>query len=1323
MRFSQHADVDRATAVQSGAALIHYAVHYGDVGVIPLGELFFAVPEIAALFRSLAVSSDAERAWRRDPQRMLTGFLEELEAREEAAPSHKNGEAARDLSARETAIIITRFLTYPGAETYAAGKGRSRPVSLRQQHALSLPDRASPAYRRFDITRQRSSSGHYWSQFEAELREYLQRAEIPRRLEAMKTLPASTRTLIRHSERYADDLSVQLLGTLAGMLEPADLYVERTVEARLLDQLLNGPATVLMLRGEAGAGKSSVLWSLRQKLIAEGMVPLLLSATWIVAGGSDHLLGIQELVEHTSRIKSAGLDPVVLLDTADLLLHTEGLIYQTADLLEQLDDLGVRTLITVRPIEAGQLPHDVRPYDLQEYEGEELEKAVTVLMRQYFPKLAPEIGSDLVERARTRGLPILTVLRSPLLLRMLFDTSGGEFPGLDYDATALYERYWETRINRDIRGGRVSSERDLSPIAGRLAILMLADATPILADTRVSTTLPVVAYPTSVEAVTSSIDELADRGVLVRGDLTWRFAHQTLFEFIAARALLVRNGPASAALLLEHVRSHPHDLFTGAVLEQLVILLARDIATRSVARDVVAQLLAESYPSVRQLGVIGWCHVPELATGSSQLMDAPTAARVLGHLPQIQSIDAEQVLTLLRTIWRDHRDVAHRALIDCLALLVHRWPHQIGRFVIEEAIVSTLLTSFLRNYNQSAALVDLTVNLAHADPAVTRQLLLDLVSELPEVAGPLRSLRGIAANWALLEGTDAYARAVLDVATESERRFRSHHRDFGIAAGNVLYASRRHRFHHYNQEEADAAWETLAIDVLSRVTTTSPTIPDAAALNAVARHLIDTPASEREHVARILDYLFGQDPADGPLHVVGSFLMALVTSESLARELVVDALFEALERGLPASANRADSPAQRWALTARATLIDPETPETFVADVVADLLPNEARLWRDPAFLLSAAFPAAIGGDARASALLTDVKNDPHVLSGPLGVASLATTEFIERGLEYADRAAAVADAVVLVAAATRRAGPIATLAGTAIGAAAIRRHRIVVRELIATMLRGSDSQQREVCTCWKRLQEHRLLTTGVREITEAFAKVRDPQGRASLIEMLPAAVAYHLPDAPAALAFLRQNVPEEPRDADVSVLSDARKRLIDAAFSAYRAILATIASPEEWDPLWDRVTRPALQGSGRIDTDRFRDVGAYLHNLLRNYPDQLLAATERLIAAASWAKDHLSDKQAKSVANLLANTARRIVQAGGEPARHLIEAVNVLPVRLSQTVLTTAIATSSRYRVERLLADGVISPGLAAEAVERLRGHREAGFQPIPQLITGPVA
>lgn len=1316
-----------SVAPHNGPTLIHYAVHYGGGAVAPPSDFFFQIPETEALFGSLRLPPSVERSWRRDPHGMLSSFREALERREADDPSAVSRAATRRLSRRETAIFVARFLTYPDGSEFLSDDGRSAPVRSRQKDALSLPDRDPPSFRRFDLDRGRADEGHYWGQFEAELREHLLRADGPSKQELLSRVPESTKRLLDHSERYAADLEKQLLGRLSGAVTSADLYVERAVEGRLLEALHAADDTLLVLRGEAGFGKSSVLWRLHRRLAEEGFTPVLVSALWIAVGGADRILGVTELAEHASNLSGVGLEPVILLDTADLLLHTEGLIYQTAELLQNLGQLGVRVLLTVRPIEAAEIRQPARTYDLREYEGDELTRAVSVLMAQYFPKLSPEAGVELVERARTRGLPILTVLRSPLLLRMLFDTSGGEFPGLDYDATALYERFWVTRIARDDRGIRVTSDRDLSPVAGRLGILMLADATPVLTEERIRSSLATVTYPVPPDGVVMGIEELARRGVIVGGENTWRFAHQALFEFIAARALLTRGG-ASATILLEHVTTHPHDLFTGAVLEQLVILLARDQSTRARAREIVALLLAHDHPSVRQIGVIGWCHVPELAV-DGVVMDGQTAERVLGHLPQIQSIDAEQALTLIERIWKEHADVAHRALVDCLGLLIHRWPRPVGAFVIEQNLIGTLLASYLVSYNQSESLVALTANLAHVDPVAARELLLTLVERLPDVAGPLRALRSIAAAWDTLGGSDEYAQAVIGAAARAEHQFRAHRRDFGIAAGDVLYASLASVIDAQPEPARREAWDSLAAEGLARVTTTAPAVADAAVLHAIARHLIRLPTSARDHADRILGHLFERRPDGGPFHVVGPFLIALATSHSLARELLVDRLFTALSEGLPASANHAGTPEQWWALTARAALIDSGVPESFVAEVVDGLLIDQPGLWRDVDLLLSAVFPAALGGDARAASLLSEVVRDPTTLTedarrgSATGVGSPATIEFIERGLQYRDRGLLVTESVLLVAIATRRPGPVATLAGTPSGAEAIRRHENRVRGLIKTMLHGADIDQRDACTCWKRLQENSLVTTTVKELTAALNEVRDPQGRSSLIEMLPWAVAARIEDAPAALALLRHEVLDDLRDANVPKLSDVRKRLADAAFAAYRAILATTASPEGWEPLWELVLRPALAGTGTIDTDRFRDIVTYLQNLLRDHPELHPTAAEHLITAATWAQQNLSGKQAKTISNFLASTARLVLRQGGEPAQRLVEAVGQLPTRLGTTILSTAVSMGGRGHVESMLASGRLDGALAAEAVARLRGHREAGFQPLPQILAPATA
>src|SRR5256885_4919979 len=51
---------------------------------------------------------------------------------------------------------------------------------------------------------------------------------------------------------------------------------------------------------------------------------------------------------------------------------------------------------------------------------------------------------------RSRGLPVVEVCRSPLLLRMLFDLSAPAEPELgDVDLTRLFDAYWQRRRSEE----------------------------------------------------------------------------------------------------------------------------------------------------------------------------------------------------------------------------------------------------------------------------------------------------------------------------------------------------------------------------------------------------------------------------------------------------------------------------------------------------------------------------------------------------------------------------------------------------------------------------------------------------------------------------------------------------------------------------------------------------------------------------------------------------------------------------------------------------------------------------------------------------------
>ena len=104
------------------------------------------------------------------------------------------------------------------------------------------------------------------------------------------------------------------------------LYVPREQEARLLAGLRDSARSqhVLVL-GEAGHGKSSLLWSIHRELEHEdSWMPLLVSAAWLIdEPGVPSLLTVDKILAALSAAQVSGARTALLLDTADLMLHHE----------------------------------------------------------------------------------------------------------------------------------------------------------------------------------------------------------------------------------------------------------------------------------------------------------------------------------------------------------------------------------------------------------------------------------------------------------------------------------------------------------------------------------------------------------------------------------------------------------------------------------------------------------------------------------------------------------------------------------------------------------------------------------------------------------------------------------------------------------------------------------------------------------------------------------------------------------------------------------------------------------------------------------------
>ena len=1312
-----------APAPESGIALIHYAMHFvneHESGPHPL-DCVHAVLASDEIAQQAGFAPHLLAPLLSDPAGVLGRLHDELVERESITPSTDRRDSRRALSDRETSIAVLRALTLPDADVFIADDiSRPARVQARQTEICTIEGRAAIAYRRFDADRALAASGHYWRQFLSVLLEFLADEQSSRRMPALDELPDDARRILRLAGEYERELGERILGTPP----TPELHIRRDVEDRILEMISGAPRTVIV-RGEAGSGKSSVLWSLAGQIRSRRHTPVLISATWLIHGANGHrLLDAQDLLGQLVGMRDRSFRPVLLLDTADLLLHSENLILETLDLVTQLESAGIPLLITVRPVEERQLPAAwaTMRIDLGGYsDTTELPRALGSLMRRYLPAHDHEGGTGLLEAAQTRGLPLLEVLRSPFLLRLLFELSAGVLPSTDLDVSALYERYWQLRIVSDQRSERYAEDVDLTAVAARLGILMLADASPAVTRQRVESALPRVEMPLPLPSgLSPSLDSLKHRGVLVGSMTEFRFAHQVLFEFIAAKALLIRDGASALAQLIAHIEDHPHDLFTGAVVEQLLILLARDVHTRRDASEVVSNLLRSPTASLRSIGMLGWCHVPGTPISHEivETFDDDTIARLLGHLPQAARDEPDDLLVLLRRLWPAHRDHAHRAFVDCCVRLARRWPDQLSALVADLDIIGYLLSHQVASLGKPAPAFELLALIAPAQPEYARACILALLRSLPDAAGRVQLLRRVAEMWTALDAEDDFADEVVTAATATARSFPSQRRDIGVAAGEIVFLQVGRR-RDLPPVVTDGEWETFAGRAFDRITSTSPTVREAAELHAIALHLSGLSAARYGHARHILNDLFAREASDGPPHIVGPFLVHILSRDSLSREMAVDLMRVALVDGLPTPSEQSNS-RQRWAITVRAALADVATPPEVISAVVGGLLPDEPSLWRTPEYLLGALVPAALAKDERAAAVLHDVGRDARTLV-PADGSPRASLDFLQQAPAYLDRDERVGQAILNVALATRRYGILTMLLSHAHGRAAAGTRLDDLVRVIEEGIDAKETSQLPAASLLRRLQQVGLIDPNTAAIAEHLAAVRDPLAKAMVTEMLPTSVEHRPHEAVSALGIVRAEVIDPLRSpARPAELTEAKQRLVDAAFTAYRTILAISGERSAWEPLWQLTCELPLKGRQIIETVRFDHIATYLRTY-RDSSDDAVGTAERLLEVAIWTAATQTTKQGRRISEKLAPIARQLVHVSETtPRRTLARAAQQMPEHLGHAVIVSTIATGDHAFVQQLLDSGTLTGRLANAALDRLKGDREAGFQPMPWLIPG---
>lgn len=889
----------------------------------------------------------------------------------------------------------------PGSQPYRFSWARWQQLRIeRQRQDVKAPQERSGRDRRANYAAAMTRAVAEALDRPAELRAMMQRFGRTTKWSAGMT------ALLAASSLYARE----------SWLDP-ELHVERTIEQGLVEDIRD-PAHPWQraIVGEAGSGKSTLLWSLHRQLTdTERTLPILVGASWLIEYLEHNTE--QSLVDLLLEARAAGRTPILLVDTVDLMLHDDATRQPLLRLLQALAAVDIVGLYSSRPQEAALLTHDdLRRIDLGPYDDEELTGAVAALVARFCPQASALTVLGRVRGAQARGLPVDDVCRSPLLLRMLFDLAAPAEPELaDMDVTRLFAAYWERRIVRDARSDadvqqRANAAADLSLLAGRVGIGLLASGLPELAETALRDI--VVSSGAAAEKIGEGIDILLERGVLERSGARVGFFHQTMFEFAAARGLLSRGNPTALTLLAERTSANAGDLFVGSVLEQTLILAGDNPLMHETASTAIENLVAAELPSLASIALAAWAHHPSLldTTGARlRYVSHEAAERAARLIPAIAGKSTGDAVSQLLLLWR-RRSASNVAVavLEGLARIALRAPDVVAEALDYLDPVGSLIQEEAPG-EVWASLHELLRTLAATAPRLVRAT---LVASLTRAHAGRRAfeLQNLADSWPSI-GDEHLLREVCRAVDADE-------------SGELTSASALGRI--ITQEwkrtgDFGAAERTL--DELEQATTGEGLrLIDAARYSAVGAHL--TFGLAEEDAVALLQRLLDTRRSDArdwvSHHVLQDLLIAPEPTATRVRRVLAA---ELATIGLAA---------QRAEFTGRQTLMmEAFTQSQLPPGLLSAVIPGhlEWQDWTASHRLLRLAPLAAADGHEQARQLLRHIAHDPRrfkaedidALFSTLAARNVQDYETHDLMVRIALRADRVRDIVALISFAPRR--------------------------------------------------------------------------------------------------------------------------------------------------------------------------------------------------------------------------------------------------------------------------------------------------------------